>query len=105
MMSLIWASSRENLSSGFSKKARLKPVSSAAETSQIIAISLMASLHMVLSKKRITKALIRLRNAQAGLRLCCLHTYKDRFSRVEAHNDVPYWESYNLFLNEGQPKL
>ena len=34
---------------------------------------------MILSKKQITKS------AQAGMRLCCLQTPEDRFSRVEAH--------------------
>ena len=46
---------------GVSGKARLKPVSSTTETSQKIEISPVASLHIILSKKRITKALIRLR--------------------------------------------
>ena len=46
---------------GVSEKARLKPVSSATETSKKIEILLVASLDMILSNKRITKALIRLR--------------------------------------------
>ena len=46
---------------GVPDKARLKPVSSATETSWKIEISPVASLHMILSIKRITKALIRLR--------------------------------------------
>ena len=46
---------------GVSDKARLKPVSSATETSYKTEILLAASLNMVLSKMRITKALIRLR--------------------------------------------
>ena len=46
---------------GFSAEASFKPVSSATETSQKIEISSVASVHMILSKKRITKALIRLR--------------------------------------------
>ena len=44
-----------------SDKAGLKPVSSATETSCNIEISLEASLYMILSNQRITKALIRLR--------------------------------------------
>ena len=43
------------------EKARLKPVSSATETSYKIEISLVASLHMILSKKRIINALTSLR--------------------------------------------
>ena len=39
---------------------------------------------MILSEKRITKALISLRIAQTGLRHCCLQTTEDRFSCVEA---------------------
>ena len=45
---------------GVSDKERLKPVSSTTETSKKIEISLEASLDMILSNKRITKALIRL---------------------------------------------
>ena len=45
---------------GVSDKARLKPVFSAIKTSLNSEISLVASLDMILSKKQITKALIRL---------------------------------------------
>ena len=69
-----------------SDKASFKQVSSATETRQNIEISPVAILHMILSKKRVTKALIRLGDAQAGLRLCCSQTPQDRFSRVEAHS-------------------
>ena len=44
-----------------SNKTKLKPVSSATETTWKIEISFLASLDMILSNKRITKALIRLR--------------------------------------------
>ena len=43
-----------------SDKVRFKPVSSATETSKNMETSLVASLDMILSKKRITKALISL---------------------------------------------
>ena len=46
---------------GVSVKARLKLVSSAGETSLKIEISSVAGLDMILSKRQITKALIRLR--------------------------------------------
>ena len=46
---------------GVSDKASFKPVSSATGTSQKIEILPVASLHMILSTKRITKGLIRLR--------------------------------------------
>ena len=45
---------------GVSDKTSFKPVSSATESSWKIEISSVANLHMILSKKRITKALIRL---------------------------------------------
>ena len=45
---------------GVSDKASFRPVSLATETSYKIEISPVASLHMLLSKKRITKVLIRL---------------------------------------------
>ena len=70
---------------GVSDKMRLKPVSTATETSLKIEISLVASLDMVLSQKRITKALIRLRDAQAGLHPFFPQTSEDRFSRAEGH--------------------
>ena len=44
-------------------KASLKPFSPATETSYKIEISPVASLHKILSKNRITKALIRLRGS------------------------------------------
>ena len=44
-----------------SDKVRFKPACSATETSQKVEISLVASLDVILSKKRKIKALIRLR--------------------------------------------
>ena len=46
---------------GVPYKASFKSVSSATETSYKIEISPAASIHMIFSKKQITKALIRLR--------------------------------------------
>ena len=46
---------------GVSEKARLKPISSATDTSYNTEISLVANLDIVLYKTRITKALFRLR--------------------------------------------
>ena len=43
------------------RQGQFKPVSSATGTSYKIEISSVASLHMILSKNQITKALIRLR--------------------------------------------
>ena len=50
-----------------SDKESFKPVSSATETSLKIEISPAASLHMILSKKRITKVLNRLHRYAGGL--------------------------------------
>ena len=44
----------------FFNKVSFKPDPSATETSKKIKISFVASLHMILSEKRITKVLIRL---------------------------------------------
>ena len=46
---------------GVADKARLKPVCSTTETSKRIAISLVASIDVIVFKKRITKALTSLR--------------------------------------------
>ena len=54
-----------------SDQIRPKPACSATRTSQNIDIFHGASLNIVLSRKGIIKARIRLRGA--GLRLCCLH--------------------------------
>ena len=91
----IWAAARKNLSRVFDK-VRLKPVFSATETSLKIEISSVASLHMILPKKQITKALIRLRRyVQSGLLPCCSQTPEDRFSHVEARIIV----TLNSFLS------
>ena len=58
---------------GVSNKASFKPVS-ATETSWKIEISPVASLHMILSKKRITKVLIRLRGCAGWSALLLLAT-------------------------------
>ena len=65
-----------------SDKGRLKPVSSA--TSKKSEISPEASFDMILPNKQITKVLIRLTEAQAGMHLCCLQTPENRFSRAKA---------------------
>ena len=61
---------------------------------------------MLLSKKRITKAWIRLRGsdcavAQAGLRLCCSQIQKDRVSRAETQVIRGLYKCFNIFeVNE-----
>ena len=68
MSCLTWALARQNLSSRFPTKRDSKP-----ETSRNIEILLEVGLEMVLSSKRITKALTSLRRC-AGLGLCCSQT-------------------------------
>ena len=58
---IIWAWSRQNQSFGASDKARLKTASFATGTSWKIVISPVTNLHMILSNRWITKALIRQR--------------------------------------------
>ena len=68
---------------GVSVKVSFKPVSSATETIWKIEISPVESLHIKLSKKRITKALIRLRRC-AGWSAPVLFS-NPGFSHVEDH--------------------
>ena len=70
---------------GVSDKARLKPVSSAIETSQKIELSPVASLDMILLKQQTTKVLISLSGCQTGLRLCCSHNLKTCFLARRVH--------------------
>ena len=56
----IWTSSRENLSLRYSDQVRLKPACSATETSYYLGILDSASIGIILSRQRTTKALIRL---------------------------------------------
>ena len=70
---------------GVSDEASFKPVSSATEISYIVEISPFANLHMIRFKKRITKALIRLRGCAGWSAPLFSQTPEDRFSRVEAH--------------------
>ena len=67
-----------------SDKARLKPVSSTTETSQKVEISLEASLNLILSIKRITQALIRLRRCAGWSAPVLFENPEDRFSNDEA---------------------
>ena len=58
--SSIWALSRENLSSVVRDRVRLKPVSSATETSERLQTLGLATIGIILSKQRTTKLQIRL---------------------------------------------
>ena len=68
-----------------SDKVRLKPVSSATETSDKIENLLVPILDMILSNKRITKRLIRLCGCAGWSASMFFTNTEDRFSRVEAH--------------------
>ena len=78
---LIWALTRENLSLGFLTKRdsnqspQLQKLDR-VETSKKIENSVVASSDMILSDKRITKALSRLHD---GLHLCCSQTLQKGF--------------------------
>ena len=71
--------------SGVSEKASFKPVSSATQTGYEIEILLVASLHTILSTKRVTKALIRLRGCAGWSAPVLFVTPENRFSHTEAH--------------------
>ena len=75
---------REKPVFGVSDNARLKPVSSATETSKIVEISLEASLDIRLFNKRMTKALIRLRVCASWSAPLLFATLRRQVSRVEA---------------------
>ena len=68
-----------------SNKARLKLATSATETRWKTENLLVSSLDMILSKKRITKALIRLRECAGWSAPLLFANTEDRFSHVEAH--------------------
>ena len=70
---------------GVSDKVRFKPVSSATETSCKIDILLVARLDMILSKKRITKALISLRGCAGWSAPVLFANPEDRISHDDAH--------------------
>ena len=70
---------------GVSDQAMLKPDPSITETSKKIEIKLKESSDMILSKKRITKALISLRGCAGWFAPLLFANLKDRFSHVVAH--------------------
>ena len=70
---------------GVSNKVSFKPFSSGTETSLKIENSPVANLQMILSTKRITKALIRLRGCAGWSAPVLSQTPEDSFSRVQAH--------------------
>ena len=76
---IIWASSRQNLSSGYPTKRDSNQSPKLQRLARKLKFhSWQVSLDMLLFKKRKTKA-------QTGLRLCCSQTPWDSFSRIEAH--------------------
>ena len=81
-----------------SNKARLKPVSSATETGLNIENLLVASLDLIISNKRITKALIRLRGCAGWSAPLLLANPEDRFSRVEVPIREWFGRGFVVFL-------
>ena len=79
-----WASTRQNLSSGFLTKRDSNQSPQLQRLARNFKISLVASLEMILSKTRITKALISLRGCAGWSAALFFANPEDRFSRVEA---------------------
>ena len=89
-----WALSQENLSSGVSNHARLKPACSATETRWGLDISTLTSSGIILSWQRTTKAQTRLRGC-AGWSVPLLFAYgKSRFCHDLAQIIVLKWNCY-----------
>ena len=72
-------------------KASLKPVSAATDTSKKSDISPVASLDMILSKKRILKALISLCIRTDWSAALMLANPEDRFSQIDAQIIRPFF--------------
>ena len=77
-----WATSRERVSSGIFDQVRFKPACSATETSWNLETLDRASIHIILSKQRTTKVLIRLRGCADWSALLLFAYGINRFSTV-----------------------
>ena len=88
MLFIIWASTRENLSSGFPTK-KVISACSATETSKKIENLLVTNFDMILSNKQIKNALIRLHGYAGWSAPLLFANTEDRVSGVEA-NVIPY---------------
>ena len=85
LMKTVWAISHENMSSGIFDQVRFKPACSATETSKNLECWDKAGIHIILSKQRRTKVLIRLRGC-AGWSAPLLFAYGiKQFSHDLAH--------------------
>ena len=84
MVSIVWGWSRENLSSGFPTKRDSKNQSPQLQR-LARKVLLVESLYMILSKKRITKALIRLHVCAGWSAPLLFANLRRQVSRVEAH--------------------
>ena len=99
------ASSWENVSSGVSDQARHKPACAATETSWSLEISAIESRDIILSKQRITKALIRLREC-AGWSAPLLFAYDIRhISHGPSQVFIPGSATYNEPRNDKTHKV
>ena len=79
---------------GVPDKARLKPVSSATEARWKIKISLVASLKTILSKKRITKALISLRRCAGWSEPLLFANHRRQVFSRRGPYSLPPWYIY-----------
>ena len=85
MTSLIWASSRENLSSVVCDQVRLKPVCSATETSKRLETLGLATVGIILSKEWTNKLLTRLCGCTVWSEPLLITYCINRFSHEVAH--------------------
>ena len=94
---IIWATSRENLSSGFATKLDSNRGSSAIETSQSLEISAITSRDITLSRQRKQRRWSVCADAQADLRLCCSHLAKPGVLMTWLiYSDLPH-STYKVF--------
>ena len=94
---LIWATTRQNVSSGVSDQIRLKPACAATEANMRLEILVTETRGITLSRQRTTKALIRLHGC-AGWSAPLLFAYGIRhiFSWSGSYNLVSYSVKRNL---------
>ena len=85
-----WVSTRQNLSLRFQAKRDSNQIIQLQRLARKFGSSLVASLDIILSYKRITKALIKTHGCAgwARLHLWCSQTIVDTFSHVEVHIHV-----------------
>ena len=104
MKFMKWATSRENLSSGIFNQVRFKSACSATEASENLETLDIASIHIILSKQRTTKVLIRLRGC-AGWSAPLLFAYVIRHSFAWPGPNEPLASIINFIWNDHECKI